>query len=308
MLSPDVDVLILECCGPKEVGRCATASHGLRTAARVAWKSLATRKFPSLTSIAHAASQLPDAKPFDWASAFSSHSHLRVSPPRADDCEELWDKDEAALARIVVTYELSTRRMGSVDYEYEPFFVWSGRLSEETELWTSEQVPAEVRRWWDSSPPNSAIGSVRTRHTGEEAPNLGLRIYVTSSASKTVLLYSDGVNFGYEHLDSRLPARSNLYFVPKLPPSCPLFVEPPEDSSVSPDSESMAMEYGMMILPQVNIFDGRLEITCHLPDGVDEPDDGMDDAILRYVSNLDIDWLADPSSDYRGGDEDNYND
>ena len=264
------------------------------------------KKFPSLTSIAHAASQLPDAKPFDWASAFSSHSHLRVSPPRADDCEELWDKDEAALSRIVVTYELCTRRMGSVDYEYEPFFVWSGRLSEETELWTSEQVPAEVRRWWDSSPPNSAIGSVRTRHTGEEAPNLGLRIYVTSSASKTVLLYSDGVNFGYEHLDSRLPARSNLYFVPKLPPSCPLFVEPPEDSSVNPDPEAMAMEYGMMILPQLNIFDGRLEITCHLPDGVDEPDDGMDDAILRYVSNLDIDWLADPSSDYRGEDEDDY--
>jgi len=65
----------------------------------------------------------------------------------------------------------------------------------------------------------------------------------------------------------------------------------------------MAMEYGMMILPQVNIFDGRLEITCHLPDGVDEE---PDDAILRYVSNLDIDWLADPSSDYRGEDEDDY--
>ena len=66
------------------------------------------------------------------------------------------------------------------------------------------------------------------------------------------------------------------------------------------------MEYGMMILPQLNIFDGRLEITCHLPDGVDEPDDGMDDAILRYISNLDIDWLADPASDYRGEDEDDY--
>ena len=65
----------------------------------------------------------------------------------------------------------------------------------------------------------------------------------------------------------------------------------------------MAMEYGMMILPQLNIFDGRLEISCHLPDGVDEE---PDDAILRYVSNLDIDWLADPSSDYRGEDEDDY--
>ena len=63
------------------------------------------------------------------------------------------------------------------------------------------------------------------------------------------------------------------------------------------------MEYGMMILPQLNTFDGRLEITCHLPDGVDEE---PDDAILRYVSNLDIDWLADPSSDYRGEDEDDY--
>ena len=63
------------------------------------------------------------------------------------------------------------------------------------------------------------------------------------------------------------------------------------------------MEYGMMILPQLNIFDGRLEISCHLPDGVDEE---PDDAILRYVSNLDIDWLADPSSDYRGEDEDDY--
>ena len=78
MLSPDVDVLILECCGPKEVGRCATASHGLRTAARVAWKSLATRKFPSLASIAHAASQLPDAKPFDYASASVSYTHLTL--------------------------------------------------------------------------------------------------------------------------------------------------------------------------------------------------------------------------------------
>ena len=302
MISPDVDVLILECCGPKEVGRCATASQGLRTAARLAWQSLATRKFPLLTSIARAASQLPDAKPYDWASAFSSLSHLRVSPPRADDCEELWDKDEAALSRIVVTYELCTRRMGSVDYEYEPFFVWSGRLSEETQLWTSERVPAEVRRWWDSSPPNSAIGSVRTRQTGEEAPNLGLRIYVTS-ASKTVLLYSDGINFGYEHLSSTLPLPPKIYFVPNLPSSCPLFVEPPEDSSVNPDSEAMAMEYGMMILPQLNVFDGRLEISCHLPDGVDEE---PDDAILRYVSNLDIDWLADPSSDYRGEDEDDY--
>ena len=106
MISQDIEVLILECCGPKEVGRCATASHGLRTAARLSWKSLATRKFPLLTSIAHAASQLPDAKPFDYASAYHSHLHLRVSPPRLDDLEDLGDVVESLLPRIVVTYEL----------------------------------------------------------------------------------------------------------------------------------------------------------------------------------------------------------
>ena len=39
-----------------------------------------------------------------------------------------------------------------------------------------------------------------------------------------------------------------------------------------------------------------------VPEGVDAPDDTM----LRYISGLDIDWLADPSSDYRGEDEDDY--
>ena len=58
----------------------------------------------------------------------------------------------------------------------------------------------------------------------------------------------------------------------------------------------------MHIQPHLHIFDGSLEISCHLPDDVDEPDDTM----LRYISNLDIDWLADPSSDYRGEDEDDY--
>ncbi len=128
MISQDVDVLILECCGPKEVGRCATASQGLRTAARVAWKSLATREFPLLTSIAHAASQLPDAKPFDYASAYHSHLHLRVSPPRLDDLEDLGDVVESFLPRIVVTYELCSRIIVSGDFQYEPFFIWERSL------------------------------------------------------------------------------------------------------------------------------------------------------------------------------------
>ena len=293
MISQDVDVLILESCGPKEVGRCATASHGLRTAARVAWKSLATRRFPLLTSIAHAASQLPDAKPFDYASAYHSHLHLRVSPPRLDDLEDLGDVVESFLPRIVVTYELCSRIIVSGDFQYKPFFKWSGRLSKQMpELWTSEQVPAELQCWWDKT--EASVSGFRYPGSGP-SNRPALRVYVTA-ASKTILLYSGDLNFAFE--SSLSPPR--LCFVPEIAPDCPRFAEPSEDCSMLP--EAISAECCMHIQPHLLIFDGRFELDWHLPDDVDAPDDTM----LRYISNLDIDWLADPSSDYRGEDEDDY--
>ena len=297
MLSPDVDVLILECCGPKEVGRCATASQGLRTAARLSWKSLATRKFPSLASIAHAASQLPDAKPFDYASAYHSHLHLRVSECRLDDFERLGEINESALSRIVVTYELCTRRYGRSD-EFEPFFVWSGRPSAKMRLWTgSEQLPAEMQRWWDNSPPASGPYSptdLRLRHSGEGAPNLAARIYITK-ASKTILLYSGGVNFVMEGV---LPPQ--MYFIPQEAPESPRFADPSPEAFGDPDM--IAEECCLRFMPVLDIFEGLAHFSCFMPEGVDAPDDTM----LRYISGLDIDWLADPSSDYRGEDEGDY--
>ena len=64
--------------------------------------------------------------------------------------------------------------------------------------------------------------------------------------------------------------------------------------------EAISAECCMHIQPHLLIFDGRFDLDWPLPEGVDAPDDTM----LRYISGLDIDWLADPSSDYRGEDED----
>ena len=54
LLAPDVDVRVLEFCGPPELGRCAAVSTGLRAAADLAWKPVATTRFPLLASIARA--------------------------------------------------------------------------------------------------------------------------------------------------------------------------------------------------------------------------------------------------------------
>ena len=55
LLAPDVDGCVLEFCGPLELGRCAAVSTGLRAAADLAWKPVATTRFPLLASIARAA-------------------------------------------------------------------------------------------------------------------------------------------------------------------------------------------------------------------------------------------------------------
>ena len=303
-LSPDVDVVILECCGAIELGRCASASQGRRAAAAVAWKVVATRKFPLLISIARAESQLPTAKPFDYASAFFCQLHLRVSRPRLDDLEELEELEEMdteALSRIIVTYELCTRKMGKRDVEYEPYFVWSGRMSTlSPELWTSEQVPTELQRWWDETLPELGVARSATgfRYSGSgPAKKPALRIYVTA-ASKTLLLYNGKLKIAYE---GQGPLTSpTLYFRPEVAPGSPRFAEPPEGCSMR--REDVPVECGMKIHPILDIPTGRLRLESYMPDDVE----GHEDVVVCYVSNLDIDWLADPPSDYRGEDGDDY--
>ena len=304
LLSPDVDVLVLEYCGVKELGRCSSVSNGMYAAAAVAWKAVAIRKFPLLISIARAESQLPTVKPFAYASAFFCQLHLRVSRPRLDDLEELGGVIESSLSRMIITYELCKRRMGKHDYEYEPYFVWSGRMSTlSPELWTSERVPTELQRWWDETSPELRYSGGTSRPTGFRYSGSGpakkpaLLLYLTA-ASKTILLYRGELNFAYEGAQ---PLTSpTLYFMPEVAPESPRFAEPSEDCSMMP--EDVAMECGMQIHPNLDIPTGCLRLECCMPDDVDEPDD----AILRYASNLDVDWLADPSSDYRGEDEDDY--
>ena len=174
LLAPDVDGRVVEFCGPLELGRCAAVSTGLRAAADIAWKPVATTRFPLLASIARAA-----GGKFGYASACRSQLKCLkkgVAPPCIRELirSHSWHRNEgelaSELANIVVTYALHTVRelparpqnissTGWIDATYRPpryedeppFFAWSGRLSVRTpDLWTSDQIPTKVREWLDA--------------------------------------------------------------------------------------------------------------------------------------------------------------
>jgi hypothetical protein len=214
LLAPDVDGRVLEFCEPLELGRCAAVSTGLRAAADIAWKPVATTRFPLLASIARAA-----GGKFGYASACRSQLKCLkkgVAPPCIRELirSHSWHRNEgelaSELANIVVTYALHTVRerparphntssTGYVDATYRPpryedeppFFAWSGRLSVRTpNLWTSDQIPTKVREWLDAIEPWRG-----TRATFNLSPgsfpmerNVYLRIFLTED-SKTILLY-----------------------------------------------------------------------------------------------------------------------
>ena len=112
LLAPDVDGRVLEFCVPLELGRCAAVSTGLRAAADIAWKPVATTRFPLLASIARAA-----GGKFGYASACRSQLKCLkkgVAPPCIRELirSHSWHRNEgelaSELANIVVTYALHT--------------------------------------------------------------------------------------------------------------------------------------------------------------------------------------------------------
>ena len=110
LLAPDVDGRVLEFCEPLELGRCAAVSTGLRAAADIAWRPVATTRFPLLASIARAA-----GGKFGYASACRSQLKCHkdgVAPPCIRELirpHSYW-MEEGELANIVVTYALHTVR------------------------------------------------------------------------------------------------------------------------------------------------------------------------------------------------------
>jgi len=316
LLAPDVDGRVLEFCGPLELGRCAAVSTGLRAAADLAWKPVATTRFPLLASIARAA-----GGKFGYASACRSQlkcSKEGVAPPCIHEREDLedWGMNEGDLANIVVTYALHTIRelprngtglvnISSTGYitpvrtEYEdepPFFVWSGRLSVRTpNLWTSDQMPTKVREWWEAMEPHHN-GLRWWDHNLSRSRNVYLRIFLTED-SKTILLYDGEAALGRDEV---------LEFNQEVAPLSPrLTDEMPHRRNDDEPEEVDPSRVCLSICPCMEVATGRFALSPdldHYPYSRDSSPrvETPADLVLRHIASLNIGAMdaADYWSDY----------
>ena len=319
LLAPDVDGRVLEFCGPLELGRCAAVSTGLRAAADLAWKPVATTRFPLLASIARAA-----GGKFGYASACRSQHKCQkkgVAPPCVREREDLedWGMNEGDLANIVVTYALHTIRelprngtglvnisfddyirLARTAYEDEPpFFVWSGRLSVRTpNLWTSDQIPTKVREWLDAIEPWRG-----TRATFNLSPgsfpmerNVYLRIFLTED-SKTILLYDGAASSERDEV---------LEFDRKVAPLSPRLTDD-FPHMIDPDDETEAVDprdVCLSIRPSIELATGRFTLSpdlAHYPYSRDSSPrvETPADTVLRHIASLNIGAMDAADSWYR---------
>ena len=314
LLAPDVDGRVLEFCGPLELGRCAAVSTGLRAAADLAWKPVATTRFPLLASIARAA-----GGKFGYASACRSQLKCHkegVAPPCIREREDLedWGMNEGDLANIVVTYALHTIRelprngTGSVNISFDdyirlartayedepPFFVWSGRLSVRTpNLWPSDQMPTKVREWWETMEPRHN-GLRWWDHNLSRSRNVYLRIFLTEH-SKTILLYDGEAHLGRDEV---------LEFNPKVAPLSPRLAD---DLNMIEEEPEMVdpREVCLSIRPCMEVATGRFALSPDLQHPPYCPSSSPRvetpaDLVLRHIASLNIRAMdaADYWSDY----------
>ena len=312
LLAPDVDGRVLEFCGPLELGRCAAVSTGLRAAADLAWKPVATTRFPLLASIARAA-----GGKFGYASACRSQLKCHkegVAPPCIREREDLedWGMNEGDLANIVVTYALHTIRelprngTGSVNISFDdyirlartayedepPFFVWSGRLSVRTpNLW--DQMPTKVREWWETMEPRHNA-SRWWDHNLSRSRNVYLRIFLTKD-SKTILLYDGEASLGRDEV---------LEFNPKVAPLSPRLAD---DLNMIEDEPEQVdpREVCLSIRPCMEVATGRFALSPDLQHPPYCPSSSPRvetpaDLVLRHIASLNIGAMdaADYWSDY----------
>ena len=318
LLAPDVDGRVLEFCGPLELGRCAAVSTGLRAAADIAWKPVATTRFPLLASIARAA-----GGKFGYASACRSQLKCHkdgVAPPCIRELirpHSYW-MEEGELANIVVTYALHTVRelparphnissTGYIDATYRPpryedeppFFAWSGRLSVRTpNLWTSDQIPTKVREWLDAIEPWRG-----TRATFNLSPgsfpmerNVYLRIFLTED-SKTILLYDGKASSERDEV---------LEFDRKVAPLSPRLTDD-FPHRIDPDDETEAVDPRQVCLsirPSIELATGRFTLSpdlAHYPYSRDSSPrvETPADTVLRHIASLNIGAMDAADSWYR---------
>ena len=313
LLAPDVDGRVLEFCGPLELGRCAAVSTGLRAAADLAWKPVATTRFPLLASIARAA-----GGKFGYASACRSQLKCHkegVAPPCIREREDLedWGMNEGDLANIVVTYALHTVRelprngTGSVNISFDdyirlartayedepPFFVWSGRLSVRTpNLWTSDQMPTKVREWWETMEPRHNA-SRWWDHNLSRSRNVYLRIFLTED-SKTILLYDGEAHLGRGEV---------LEFNPKVAPLSPRLAD---DLNMIEDEPEQVdpREVCLSIRPRMEVATGRFALSPDLQHPPYCPSSSPRvetpaDLVLRHIASLNIGAMDAADSWYR---------
>ena len=318
LLAPDVDGRVLEFCVPLELGRCAAVSTGLRAAADIAWKPVATTRFPLLASIARAA-----GGKFGYASACRSQLKCHkdgVAPPCIRELirpGQYW-MEESDLANIVVTYALHTIRelparphnissTGWIDATYRPpryedeppFFAWSGRLSVRTpNLWTSDQIPTKVREWLDAIEPWRG-----TRATFNLSPgsfpmerNVYLRIFLTED-SKTILLYDGAASSERDEV---------LEFDRKVAPLSPRLTDD-FPHMIDPDDETEAVDprdVCLSIRPSIELATGRFTLSpdlAHYPYSRDSSPrvETPADTVLRHIASLNIGAMDAADSWYR---------
>ena len=311
LLAPDVDGRVLEFCGPLELGRCAAVSTGLRAAADLAWKPVATTRFPLLASIARAA-----GGKFGYASACRSQLKCHkegVAPPCIREREDLedWGMNEGDLANIVVTYALHTVRelprngTGSVNISFDdyirlartayedepPFFVWSGRLSVRTpNLW--DQMPTKVREWWEAMEPRHN-GLRWWDHNLSRSRNVYLRIFLTEH-SKTILLYDGEAHLGRDEV---------LEFNPKVAPLSPRLADDLnmiEDEPEQVDPRDVCLS----IRPRMEVATGRFALSPDLQHPPYCPSSSPRvetpaDLVLRHIASLNIGAMDAADSWYR---------
>ena len=313
LLAPDVDGRVLEFCGPPELGRCAAVSTGLRAAADLAWKPVATTRFPLLASIARAA-----GGKFGYASACRSQLKCHkegVAPPCIREREDLedWGMNEGDLANIVVTYALHTVRelprngTGSVNISFDdyirlartayedepPFFVWSGRLSVRTpNLWASDQMPTKVREWWEAMEPRHN-GLRWWDHNLSRSRNVYLRIFLTED-SKTILLYDGEASLGRDEV---------LEFNPKVAPLSPRLAD---DLNMIEDEPEQVdpREVCLSIRPCMEVATGRFALSPDLQHPPYCPSSSPRvetpaDLVLRHIASLNIGAMDAADSWYR---------
>jgi len=321
LLAPDVDGRVLEFCEPLELGRCAAVSTGLRAAADIAWKPVATTRFPLLASIARAA-----GGKFGYASACRSQLKCLkkgVAPPCIRELirSHSWHRNEgelaSELANIVVTYALHTVRelparphnissTGWIDVTYRdryedepPFFAWSGRLSVRTpNLWTSDQIPTKVREWLDAIEPWRG-----TRATFNLSPgsfpmerNVYLRIFLTED-SKTILLYDGKASSERDEV---------LEFDRKVAPLSPRLTDD-FPHRIDPDDETEAVDPRQVCLsirPSIELATGRFTLSpdlAHYPYSRDSSPrvETPADTVLRHIASLNIGAMDAADSWYR---------